>query len=150
MVFEARAAGISGSIASIMPQRMPRARLPRSDWLGSSTSPPLITRSNLSAGPIAALADVVKRPDSAAAAADPVSSRKCRRDKADRGARPLIIFLCMDDAPGAGFPQAADHRRGRICAEIEMLDFDRRSARGALNVNRPLDRKNTSELQQPC
>ena len=29
---------------------------PRSDWLGSSTSPPLITRSNLSFGPIAALA----------------------------------------------------------------------------------------------
>jgi hypothetical protein len=45
----------------------------------------------------------------------------------------------MDDAPGAGFPQAAGDRRGRICAEIEMLDFDRRSARGsgALNVNLP-------------
>jgi hypothetical protein len=57
-------------------------------------------------------------------------------------ALPLITFLCMDDAPGAGFPQAADHRRGRICAEIEMLDFDRRSARGsgALNVNRPFRR----------
>ena len=46
--------GISGSIASITPQRMPMSRLPRSDWLGSSTSPPLITRSNLSFGPIAA------------------------------------------------------------------------------------------------
>jgi hypothetical protein len=42
---------------------------------------------------------------------------------------PLITFLCMDDAPGAGFLQAADHGRGRICAEIEMLDFDRQSAR---------------------
>jgi hypothetical protein len=54
---------------------------------------------------------------------------------------PLITFLCMDDAPGTGFPQAADRRRGRICAE-EMLDFDRRSARGsgALNVNGPFRR----------
>src|SRR5712664_2934652 len=48
----------------------------------------------------------------------------------------------MDDAPGTGFPQAADDRRGRICDEIEMLDFDRRSARasGALNVNGPFRR----------
>src|SRR5882757_8063731 len=48
----------------------------------------------------------------------------------------------MDDAPGTGFPQAADDGRGRICAEIEMLDFDRRSIRGsgALNVNRPFRR----------
>jgi hypothetical protein len=51
--------------------------------LGSSTSPPLITRSNLSAGPIAAQAEFVKRPDIAAAAADPVRLRKCRRDNAD-------------------------------------------------------------------
>ena len=61
MVFEARAAGISVSTASITPQRMPMSRLPRSDWLGSSTSPPLITRSNLSFGPIAALAGVRPR-----------------------------------------------------------------------------------------
>jgi len=55
---------------------------------------------------------------------------------------PLITFLWMDDAPGTGFPQAADDGRGRICAEIEMLDFDRRSIRGsgALNVNRPFRR----------
>jgi hypothetical protein len=47
----------------------------------------------------------------------------------------------MDDAPGTGFPQAADRRRGRIYAE-EMLNFDRRSARGsgALNVNGPFRR----------
>ena len=37
MVLEARAAGISASIASITPQRMPMSRFPRSDWLGSST-----------------------------------------------------------------------------------------------------------------
>jgi hypothetical protein len=44
---------------------------------------------------------------------------------------PLTSFLCMDDAPGTGFPQAADDRRGPICAEIEMLDFDQRSAQGS-------------------
>ena len=66
---------ISGSIASITPQRMPMSRLPRSDWLGSSTSPPLITRSNLSAGPIAAPAGVAE-PDNVVAAAEPVSARK--------------------------------------------------------------------------
>ena len=72
MVLAARAAGISFSTASITPQRMPMSRLPRSDWLGSSTSPPLITRSNLSFGPIAASAG----PDAAATAADPVRLQK--------------------------------------------------------------------------
>src|SRR6476619_2956331 len=105
MVFEARAAGISFSTASITPQRMPMSRLPRSDWLGSSTSPPLITRSNLSFGPIAALADVVKRGDSAAAAA-PVNARKFRRDNAGM-AFPLVSFLSPDDAPDTGVAQAA-------------------------------------------
>src|SRR3954469_25745824 len=80
MVLAARAAGISLSTASITPQRMPMSRLPLSDWVGSSKSPPLITRSNLSFGPIAALA---RRPDSVAAAAEPVSLRKLRRDSAD-------------------------------------------------------------------
>jgi len=88
MVFRARAAAISGSIASTTPQRMPMSRLPRSDWLGSSTSPPLMTRSNLSAGPIAALAEVAKGCDITAAAADPVNFRKLRRDTADMKALP--------------------------------------------------------------
>src|SRR5205807_9016079 len=88
MVFDARAAGISASIASTTPQRMPMSRLPLSDWLGSSTSPPLITRSNLSFGPMAALALA----DSAAAAAEPVSSRKRRRDNADMALPPTFVF----------------------------------------------------------
>jgi hypothetical protein len=50
----ARAAGMSASIASIFAKRMPMSRLPRSLSAGSSSSPPLITRSNLSSGPIAA------------------------------------------------------------------------------------------------
>ena len=90
MVFSARAAGISASIASITPQRMPMSRFPRSDWLGSSTSPPLITRSNLSFGPIAAAAG----PDMAAAAADPVRLRKSRRDNpVMAGAPPDDVFM---------------------------------------------------------
>src|SRR5205807_8881607 len=88
MVLAARAAGISASIASTTPQRMPMSRLPLSDWLGSSTSPPLITRSNLSFGPMAALALA----DSAAAAAEPVSSRKRRRDNADMALPPNFVF----------------------------------------------------------
>src|ERR1700744_3124979 len=107
MLFEIRAAGISGSIASMTPQRMPMSRLPRSDWLGSSTSPPLITRSNLSAGPIAACADGARPPDSVAAAAEPESARTRRRDSADMTTLPRIDFLSRQDAPGAGFPQAA-------------------------------------------
>src|SRR3954464_4076643 len=104
MVFKARAAGISGSIASTTPQRMPMSRLPRSDWLGSSTSPPLITRSNLSAGPIAASA-AVSRPETAAVAAVPVSARKFRRDMADMLAFSPKLFLSRQDAADDGFPQ---------------------------------------------
>src|SRR4051812_5481941 len=95
MLFNARAAGMSASIASIMPQRMPMSRLPRSDWLGSSTSPPLMTRSNLSFGPIAALAVVVTRPAITAAAADLVSARKWRRDYADMKSSPYDFYGMM-------------------------------------------------------
>src|SRR3954470_14930168 len=93
MVFAARAAGISFSIASITPQRMPMSRLPRSDWLGSSTSPPLITRSNLSLGPIAAPA---RRLESAAAPVEVERARKLRRDSADMLTSPLEIILEHD------------------------------------------------------
>src|ERR1700742_2035651 len=105
MVLAARAAGMPASTASTTPQRMPMSRFPRSDWLGSSTSPPLMTRSNLSFGPIAALADVAKRGDSVAAAAEPVSARKLRRDNADMESS--RYFLWNNDAPGIGIPQAA-------------------------------------------
>src|SRR3954466_5016604 len=69
MVFAARAAGISFSTASMTPQRMPMSRMPRSFWLGSSTSPPLITRSNLSPGPIAACTARASAPEPASATA---------------------------------------------------------------------------------
>src|SRR6201991_3289428 len=96
MLLAARAAGMSFSTASITPQRMPMSRLPRSDWLGSSTSPPLMTRSNLSFGPLAALA---RRPASGAgaAAAEPDSARKLRRDNADMLASPPEDYCCSND-----------------------------------------------------
>src|SRR5438552_1935692 len=59
---------------------MPMSRLPRSDWLGSSTSQFLITRSNLSFGPIAATAGALL---AAASASEPALPRKSRRDRTD-------------------------------------------------------------------
>src|SRR6186997_2614731 len=81
---------------------MPMSRFPLSDWLGSSTSPPLITRSNLSFGPIAALA----LPDAAATAADPVTLRKSRRENPVIATLPPVIFYGCDDAPQIAVPQA--------------------------------------------
>jgi hypothetical protein len=43
----ARSAGMSASSAAIAPLRMPTSRLALRPWLGSTTSPPLTTRSNL-------------------------------------------------------------------------------------------------------
>src|SRR5215813_11013781 len=55
---------------------MPMSRRPRSDWLGSSTSPPLITRSNLSSGPMTANAG----PPAEASASEAAPVRMWRRD----------------------------------------------------------------------
>src|SRR4051794_34166782 len=72
---------------------MPMSRFARSDWLGSSTSPPLIRRSNLSLGPMAAKA----RPDgpelAAASAREPAPSMKSRRDAADMS---IPLFRRLD------------------------------------------------------
>jgi hypothetical protein len=71
---------------------------------------------------MAAVADVVSRPDSVATAAEPVSARKLRRDNADMESS--RCFLWINDAPGVGIPQAA-----RIAAALQagtgMLSFDR-------------------------
>src|SRR5947209_15351622 len=58
---------------------MPISRLPRRFWLGSRTSPPLITRSNLSFGPMAANPGVLAE----ASANEPALLRKSRRDRTD-------------------------------------------------------------------
>src|SRR5262249_47373151 len=56
---------------------MPMSRRPRSDWLGSSTSPPLMTRSNLSSRPIAAIAEP---PAAAASVTEAAPVMKWRRE----------------------------------------------------------------------
>src|SRR5690349_19672595 len=52
---------------------MPMSRRPRRPWLGSSTSPPLMTRSNLSVGPMAASARPPLIPNASAPAPAPAS-----------------------------------------------------------------------------
>src|SRR2546428_533818 len=70
---------MSASIASILPARMPMSRRARSFWPGSSSSPPLMTRSNLSSGPIAARTAALIVPPAAAANAAPIPATKRRR-----------------------------------------------------------------------
>ena len=65
------------------------SRLPRRFWLGSSTSPPLMTRSNLSFGPIAAKAGAL----AAASASRACGARKSRRDKTDMSPSPMVPVL---------------------------------------------------------
>jgi len=64
----------------------------------------LITRSNLSFGPIAAIAF----DDNVAAATDPLKDRKWRRDTTDILAPPAssLLPLLVDDASATAFPQA--------------------------------------------
>ena len=64
-------------------------------WLGSSTSPPLMTRSNLSLGPMAASAGPPgsPRPTAPAADAEPASARNSRREVAGM-ARSSDISCC--------------------------------------------------------
>src|ERR1051325_552639 len=73
---------------------MPMSRLPRRFWLGSSTSPPLMRRANLSSGPMAPLAG---RPAAATKANEPAVERKLRRDDADI-VSPLAIHAHQHDS----------------------------------------------------
>src|SRR4051812_13005212 len=77
----ALSAGISGSTASMTPKRMPTSRRPLRLWLGSSTSPPLRTRSNLSFGPMAAAATPVLRLVVVSANREAERVRNSRRDE---------------------------------------------------------------------
>src|SRR5437762_11908979 len=70
---------MSAATLSTRPNRMPTSRFARRFWLGSSTSPPLMTRSNLSFGPMAARsARGTNNPDAVAAAR--ADETKWRRD----------------------------------------------------------------------
>src|SRR5690242_18691725 len=57
---------------------MPMSRRPRRPWLGSSTSPPLMTRSNLSAGPMAASALPPLIPNASSPAPAPAPEARAR------------------------------------------------------------------------
>src|SRR5262249_60521575 len=80
---------------------MPMSRLPRSDWLGSSTSPPLTTRSNLSSGAMAARAEPPR-----ASASEPAVTRKSRRDALGMG----FLLLRYWRVRGYGPPLSGDDR----------------------------------------
>src|SRR5262245_12859864 len=86
---------------------MPMSRLPRSDWLGSSTSPFLTMRSNLSPGAMAACA----APPVAASATEPTPARKSRREALSISPSPEL--RCRTEAPAsaAGDPLRVDVER---------------------------------------
>src|SRR5215813_14698942 len=89
---------------------MRMSRLPRSDWLGSSTSPPLTTRSNLSSGAMAARAEPPR-----ASANEPAVTRKSRRDALGMAFLLLRFGLALDP----------DHSpdQGRACAGDPIPEF---------------------------
>src|SRR2546426_776006 len=71
---------------------MPMSRRARNDWLGSSTSPPLITRSNLSTGRMAARAGC-QRPAAVPRAAELEPTRKSRRERINMAFPPRMARL---------------------------------------------------------
>src|SRR5262245_39948998 len=83
---------------------MPTSRLARRPWLGSSTSPPLTRRSNLSLGPMAARAGPGPSPvaDRARADADPASARNSRREVAGIGVLRRLYDLPRTVRPPSG------------------------------------------------
>src|SRR6185312_2690022 len=98
---------------------MPMSRLPRSDWLGSMISPPLMTRSNLSFGPMAACVGVGRPPSAAVAAEARVSVRQRRRDTA------FMAVLPGDRGEGALNGQGSQGRE-RLWTEKNLFFLDRR------------------------
>jgi hypothetical protein len=91
---------------------------------------------------MAAPAGVVKRPDSVAAAADPVSARKLRRDNADMLALPQNDFYGPMMRPTRAFRKPPMNGAGALRAHFEMLSLGCRSCvgSGARNLNRHLSR----------
>src|SRR5689334_6366668 len=74
---------------------MPMSRLALRFWLGSSTSPPLITKSNLSFGPMAATATP---PVAARARPDAECARNRRRESAIIAFPPIFPLLLGREA----------------------------------------------------
>src|SRR5260370_5178507 len=80
----ARAAGMSASSAAMRPNRTATSRRAFSFWLGSTTLPPLITRSNLSSGRRGASAAWTRRTTPAPALAAINLAPFSRNDRRDR------------------------------------------------------------------
>ena len=110
----ARSSGIASSIAAMVPPRMPRSRRARRPWLGSITSPPLITRSKLR-GSSCATTDPGRA--AARAASDPAPIISVLRDG-------VMAFL-----PGIG---RREHATGRPPAQPTSGGRGRRAPLGAV------------------
>jgi hypothetical protein len=93
--FRALSSGIFSASASTTPKRTPISRLARRFWLGSRTSLPLITKSNLSFGPMAANAERLPRPAFASASAETEAAdvRNCLREAANTTISSIIFSL---------------------------------------------------------
>src|SRR6266851_3590389 len=109
----ARASGISGSRAAITAFLMPMSRRARSFWLVSSTSPPLMTRSNLS---VCARAPDAPRPSKAPPAAAP--ERNSRRETG-RMVFSVWLFLLR-----LAFGRAGVVARAAVADHAHRLDLD--------------------------
>src|SRR5713101_4216462 len=108
----ARASGMSGSSAAITAFLMPTSRRARSFWPASSTSPPLMTRSNLSDCANAPVPRPSKVPPVAAPA------RNSRREMG-RMVTSVCLFL-----PRLAFGRAGMVARAAVADDADRLDFD--------------------------
>src|SRR5712691_8008692 len=109
----ARASAMSGSSAAITAFLMPMSRRARSFWLVSSTSPPLMTRSNLS---VCARAPDAPRPSKAPPAAAP--ERNSRRETG-RMVFSVWLFLLR-----LAFGRAGVVARAAVADHAHRLDLD--------------------------
>src|SRR5882762_6687776 len=109
----ARASGMSASSAAITAFLMPTSRRARSFWPGSSTSPPLMTRSNLSA---CASAPAAPRPSKVPPAAAP--ERKSRRETGRMLFSAWLLLFRL------AFGRAGMVARAAVADHADRLDLD--------------------------
>src|SRR6266852_8098916 len=109
----ARASAMSGSSAAITAFLMPTSRRARSFWPGSSTSPPLMTRSNLS---VCASAPAAPKPNKVLPAAAP--ARNSRREMG------RIVFSVWLFLLRLAFGRAGIIVRAAVADHTDRLDLD--------------------------
>src|SRR5215207_3344671 len=98
---------------------MPMSRRPRRDWLGSSTSPPLMTRSNLSAAPGAPCAEAGPNPAAVAIETEAAPVRNSRRDASNIAAlRVATSFLHVLVEEGRDLGEDLLRLRRRVVAQV--------------------------------